>query len=142
MVWSSRPTAAPPAPSTTSSDNPLMHYSMCAIDSKYVYVSGGKYYRGDDEQASCYRYEIDNDLWQDAPSMNIARMGHSSCQLQGYLYVFGGNGSDKAENNSVEKLPIVSDPVQQAGKQWELIPESNLVNLPINSGHFCCPLNS
>ena len=89
---------------------------MCAIDSKYIYVTGGIYDSNPYAvTAKCFKYEIESDLWQDVPSMNHGRRFHSSCQLQGYLYVFFGVGDGDYEK-SVEKLPIVSDPVQQAGK--------------------------
>ena len=38
------------------------------------------------------------------PSMNIQREGHSSCSLDGTLYVFCGINSQKEPINSIEVL--------------------------------------
>ena len=64
--------------------------------------------------------------------MHQPRWLHSSCQLAGYIYVFCGVFNRKGKNNSVEKLFIDADPNLQASKQWEMIPENNLVALPKN----------
>lgn len=74
---------------------------MCAIDAKYIYVTGGYYASDGIERASCFRYDFANDLWQDVPHMHQPRISHSSCHLAGYLYVFAGMG-----DNSVEKLAL------------------------------------
>ena len=104
--------------------------SMCAVDEVYIYVTGGLNDAKDESEKRCYRYFIDGKVWQNVPNMHQARMGHSSCQLQGYLYVFCGIGNFDEALNSVEKLAIVEGPDLQKPKEWELIPESNLLRLP------------
>ena len=38
----------------------------------------------------CEVYNIDTNVWEKAPSLLIPRVKHSSCTLNGKLYVFGG----------------------------------------------------
>ena len=44
--------------------------------------------------------------------------------------------------NLVEKLSIHANPNLQVQKQWELIPETNLITLPALSYHLSIPSNS
>ena len=76
-VFTSRPTAAPPTPS----DDRLENYSMCcAIDAKFIYVTGGLT-ENLISKADCHRYDIGGDQWQDLPDMHHIRRNHSGCQL-------------------------------------------------------------
>ena len=75
--------------------------------------------------------------------MRQARQGHSSCHQAAYLYVFCGElGNDMNETNSVEKLAITADPNLQITIKWELIPQSNLTELPYLVAPFSVGLNN
>ena len=45
----------------------LYHYSMCAINAKFVYVTGGS--RGG-MVANCHRYDINRNEWEEMQLMN------------------------------------------------------------------------
>ena len=41
------------------------------------------------------------------PGLNIGRYDHSSCCINGFVYVFGGmDYNDNAETNTIEKLSM------------------------------------
>lgn len=100
---------------------------MCAVDARFIYLTGGK--QDGQIQALCLRYDILTNLWQEIPDMKQARCLHSSCELAGYIFVFCGMNS-YGLTNSVEKLAIDTDSNLQMSRQWQLIPQSNLVGLP------------
>ena len=82
-VFSSQAVAAlAPAGSITM----VMNASLCAVDAKYIYRTGG--YRLGIVSAQCLRYDISGDQWKEMPNMLQARSSHSSCVLAGYNYVF------------------------------------------------------
>ena len=86
MVFTSKDTVVP---YFTIDDN-LNDYSMCAIDAKYVYFTGGSTEELREIVASCHRYDIVSDIWKNLPDMHHARYRHSSCQFQRHLNVFCG----------------------------------------------------
>ena len=91
------------------SEKTLYDISMCLVNDKFVYVTGGD--RGElIVDANCHRYDIDRNLWQEMQSMHEARHSHSSCQLAGHIYVFCGENALTERINSVEKLSIDVDP--------------------------------
>ena len=114
---------------------------MCAVNAKFIYVTGGGYGRGNILN-NCHRYDIDRDLWEEMQKMNQARNEHSSCQLGGHIYVFCGQNNQEQKINSVEKLSIDADPFYQDLIGWELIPDANLVALPKLYGHLSVALNT
>lgn len=118
----------------------LESFSMCVVNEKFVYVTGGSY--ADDETlANCHRYDIVRNQWQEMKQMRQARMRHSSCQLAGHIYVFCGMIELGNMVNSVEKLSIEADPNLQVSKGWEQIAEANLTALPGLSMHMSVALN-
>ena len=112
----------------------LRHTSMCGVNGKFVYFTGGSDFGV--VVANSHRYDIDRNLWQEMQSMHQPRYCHSSCQLAGHIYVFCGRINQNDGINSVEKLSIDADPNLQVSKQWEMIPEANLRALPALSGKF------
>ena len=40
----------------------LCGFSMCAVNAKFVYITGG---RSDQVVANCHRYDIERNLWQE-----------------------------------------------------------------------------
>ena len=59
--------------------------------------------------ATCHRYDVDANTWQEMQPMILDRFFHSSCHLSGYIYVFGGwttNHTNKnpAKTNIIERL--------------------------------------
>ena len=124
--------------SPPSSLKRLYSQSMCLVNSKFVYVTGGAL---PNSVSNCRRYDTDRNLWQEIQSMNQVRREHSSCQLGGHIYVFGGFYSETGKDYwPVEKLPIADDPNIQAQKQWEVIPD--LTALPDLFKRFSIPLNA
>ena len=87
----------------------LYSFSMCAANSKFIYVTGGCNSSGH-RVANCHRYDIDRNLWQEMQSMFEPRNNHSSCQLAAHIYVICGMNSQGKKINSVEKLSIDEDP--------------------------------
>ena len=104
----------------------LREASMCAVNAKFVYVTGGCLSDGA-SVSSCYQYDIGRNEWQSRFKMRRARQDHSSCQLGAYIYVFCG---DDIDGNSVEKLSIDTNTNLQDHKGWELISKRNLRALP------------
>ena len=116
--------------------------SMCAVNAKFIFVTGGSQGFASDALANCHRYDIDKNIWHMMSRMQQARQYHSSCQLAGYIYVFCGWGSKRFKNtNSVEKLPIEDDNLQYS-KQWQPIRKRNLVALPRLYSQISIALNS
>ena len=56
-------------------------------------------------ESSVEVYSVKNDTWTTAPSLNQARIEHSSCCLKDYVYVScGRNGYDPL--NSIERVDM------------------------------------
>ena len=80
----------------------MANVSLCPVDNKYVYLTGGKYNEPKDPVlAQCARFNIDTEEWQVLADMNVARFNHSSCQLGQKVYVFCGVGK-RGILNSIE----------------------------------------
>ena len=67
-------------------DMELIGPSMCLVNDKFIYQTGGSYI--DASRETCHRYDIEKDLWQELKKLNHSRIAHSSCHLGGHIYVF------------------------------------------------------
>ena len=77
---------------------------------EFIFVTGGIIPPDDDEGdfqllTNSYRYRISDDTWSELPAFNHERYSHSSCVVQGTLYVIGGYG-DFSAVGKIEGLAI------------------------------------
>ena len=63
--------------------------SLTNYQDKYVLVIGGYY--SSNCLASVDLYNVKKNTWQAAPEITQAREEHSSCCIQNFSYIFGGN---------------------------------------------------
>ena len=77
--------------------------SLCLLPNKIVLLSGGKMGRNPSE--SCLVYNMSEDVWKSAPNMDWGRTMHSSCYLDGKVYVFCGM-VDHRYTNSIETIAV------------------------------------
>ena len=68
---------------------PLYNASMCLVNDKFIYVTGGVNLISE-SVAKCHRYDIDGNRWEEMQEINQERSYHSSCQLAGHIYVICG----------------------------------------------------
>ena len=79
------------------------------------------------------------------PQLNHARQSHSSCALNSFVYVFGGDNATVNLLDSIERMQISSDsgyPAPTSDNLWELIQVvqqsgHNLQRLARMSSIFC-----
>ena len=83
------------------------HSSIANYRDRAVYITGGF---SDTEKAldSVMKFDLSTREWTDAPAINQARLGHSSCVLGSKLYVFGGRDGERYLN-SLEVLNVPSN---------------------------------
>ena len=59
--------------------NALMYPGICAVNAKFIYLTGGIYLFGGLVTKCSHRYDIVQDLWLEMQPMHQARSYHSSC---------------------------------------------------------------
>ena len=77
---------------------------------------------------SVFRFDLGNNQWEQARSMNEVRIRHSSCVLKNKLYVFGGY-DDSGLLQSLDVLDVESSTLEvldvesslQSSFRWSLI---------------------
>lgn len=69
---------------------------------RHIFVSGG--FENGNATTDVTRYAIDSDTWLAMPSMNVARLDHSSCCVKDTVYVFGGKINHTKITDTIEKL--------------------------------------
>lgn len=81
--------------------------------------------------ASCERYRVNEDMWEDLPDLNVPVMNPSVCVFNdNCLYKFGGKKSEEQLANTIERLHL-------EGGNWEVIQfdQRQVPRLPSSS---CC----
>ena len=89
----------------------------------FVYIFGGTDKLGNALKV-CEKYNVKADIWQNMPSMNVARMNATGITIGDSLYVFGGQAGGK----SIERLNLKLN-MQRAGDKFELLD----INLPVQA---------
>ncbi|KAL4511903.1 hypothetical protein ABPG72_012748 [Tetrahymena utriculariae] len=90
------------------------YHSSCYF-SNQIFVTGGRMY-GDDQQSvlkCCEIYDFTLKKWQFIPQLNRPRFSHGMLEINGKIYVFGGNDG-KEDLNSLEIL-------NQNTSGWDLV---------------------
>ena len=57
-------------------------------------------------QNSVIGYDVGEDIWKEAPSLNIARNAHSSCVFNSKLFIFGGEDREGSLINTIESYEV------------------------------------
>lgn len=74
-----------------------------------IFATGGENVNG--VLSSCEQYDCKENGWKDLPRLHSRRCGHSSCAVDGHVYV--GFGWDKDYLDSVERLKV------DGGDSWQ-----------------------
>ena len=73
---------------------------------KHIVAIGGLNPVNSFHQDSVDIYNVTKDEWQPAPSLILARWGHSSCSLGDFIYVAFGRDSENHMYNLFERLDM------------------------------------
>lgn len=113
-----------------------MNYARCGhtmiSEGKYIYSVGGE------DMDYVERYDIDNDIWEILPNMNIKRMYPILYVNNGYLYAFFGKYKNGEYPCTIERLNI-SGNTGIAKPEWEMIMFSNQNDLDLK--YYGCGLH-
>ena len=105
-----------------------MNFARCGhtmiSEGKYIYVLGGE------DMNSVERYDIENDIWENLPSMISKRMYPILHINNGYLYAFFGKFKNGEYPCSIERLNI-SNKNENVKPDWEMIMFSNTENVDL-----------
>jgi hypothetical protein len=105
-----------------------MNFARCGhtmiSEGKYIYVLGGE------DMNSVERYDIENDIWENLPSMISKRMYPILHINNGYLYAFFGKFKNGEYPCSIERLNI-NNTNENIKPNWEMIMFSNSENLDL-----------
>jgi len=105
-----------------------MNFARCGhtmiSEGKYIYVLGGE------DMNSVERYDIENDIWENLPSMISKRMYPILHINNGYLYAFFGKFKNGDYPCSIERLNI-NNTNENIKPNWEMIMFSNSENLDL-----------
>ena len=104
-------------------------HMICKYKEQAFYIIGGtdfgyiktKYLPLDD----VHRFDLRNDQFVGAPSLNEARYGGSACELDGLIYAFWGKSGQFKTNylNTIEMLDVASQ-----AKQWQIFELEQIQN--------------
>jgi hypothetical protein len=105
-----------------------MNFARCGhtmiSEGKYIYVLGGE------DMNSVERYDIENDIWENLPSM-ISKRTYPILHINnGYLYAFFGKFKNGEYPCSIERLNI-NNTNENIKPNWEMIMFSNSENLDL-----------
>ena len=92
-----------------------VHHSVCAQSQRYIIASGT---RLSNEINTVERYDIQNDSWEELPSLNIGRYRHGSCALLSSVYVFCGMDWNA---NKVSSIEILNTDNLNTQEGWRLL---------------------
>ena len=105
-----------------------MNYARCGhtmiSEGKYIYVVGGE------DMNSVERYDIENNIWENLPSMISKRMYPILHINNGYLYAFFGKFKNGEYPCSIERLNINNNN-ENIKPDWEMIIFSNPENIDL-----------
>ena len=105
-----------------------MNFARCGhtmiSEGKYLYVLGGE------DMDSVERYDIENDIWENLPSMISKRMYPILHINNGYLYAFFGKFKNGEYPCSIERLNINNEN-DKIKPSWEMVIFSNPKNLDV-----------
>ena len=62
-------------------------------------------------------YNVEENTWQDAPEITQAREEHSSCCLDKFAFIFGGNNGSE-DLNSFERIDMEALIAGDQSAQW------------------------
>ena len=103
-----------------------MNFARCGhtmiSEGKYIYALGGE------DMNSVERYDIENNIWENLPSMISKRMYPILHINNGYLYAFFGKFKNGEYPCSIERLNINNDN-ENIKPDWEMILFSNPENI-------------
>ena len=74
------------------------------------------------------------------PSLQVARIFHSSCVLGSSLYIFGGYDQEYNVLNSVDRIELREAHDEQLNQGWRLF-KFDPITLPPRQNSVFCPLN-
>ena len=83
---------------------PRQLFALANLADRYVAVTGGYIEQKSQHLYSSHRFDLQANRWEGLPNMKIHREGHSSCSIDGNLYVFCGINANKMPINSIEVL--------------------------------------
>ena len=96
--------------------------SLTNYQDKYILVIGGYY--ASNCLTSVDMYNVKTNRWQAAPEITEAREEHSSCCLENFTFIFGGN-NDSQHLNSFERIDMDALTAGDQSAQWELLTVAN-----------------
>lgn len=104
--------------------------SMARFKDRYLFLSGGcgcDFECGLDQKSTVYAYQVSADVWLQAPSLNKARSGHSSCSVANFMYVACGSSGILSESMiSVERLNVLAwECGLSEGNSWQSLSFKN-----------------
>ena len=79
------------------------------MQSRFIFISGGFTEYGE-VLCDVERYDSISDTWENLPSLNLSRSGHSSCTLGKALYVLGGFDDNALMRFHFERLDNINEP--------------------------------
>ena len=85
-------------------NGPRQFFALANLADRYVAVTGGIIEQKSQHLFSSHRYDLQGAKWETLPNMKVHREGHSSCSIDGNLYVFCGINANKEPTNSIEVL--------------------------------------
>ena len=92
----------------------VTNFAVTLFQEKDVFLTGGQC-RGDSK--AVFQFNLKQSKWLEAPSLNQARENHSCCELNGRLYVCGGN-----RVKSIEMFEVGVD------KAWTTIATNQIIS--------------
>ena len=97
---------------------------MVNFKDKFIFlISGGNPIDYRECLNSVEVYSVETDTWASAPSLNTARMSHSSCVLKDTIYTFCGSSYTLGDMASIERMNARDFILGKQGSaaHWELI---------------------
>ena len=105
---------------------PRAGHSVCAIGTRWLFVSGSRVKEKDAEK-KCEMFNMNMNKWYDVADLNVGRHYHSSCSMgDNVVYVFCGIDGNEKYLNLIEKYD------SNKPEKWELIEPSQ--RLPVRQG--------
>ena len=89
--------------------------SLAALHRHCIYLIGGQ--SEESSMKSCECYDVNDREWRAAPSLNIARHGHSSCSLNSTIYCFFGR--DKKTFTQINEIEMLN--AANSNATWQIV---------------------
>ena len=87
---------------------------MCSYANRFALVSGGRSQSNFSKKV--FRLDLASDDWEEMPNLNIVRANHSSCTLDGIMYVYEGYIP-----STIERFVIPQNTSLNSMSSWQII---------------------